>query len=96
MPHSIRGDDYLTKPFDTEELLARIRVALRHRSRSQTGDATVLTGEVTIDLTRRHLRRGDAEVTLNRKEYDPLAELARHPSRVVTHAQLLRTVSLKA
>jgi two-component system, OmpR family, KDP operon response regulator KdpE len=86
------ADDYVTKPFDTEELLARIRVALRHRSRSATGDATVIAGEVTIDLSRRQVRRGNAEVTLTRKEYALLAELARHPGRVVTHAQLLRTV----
>jgi len=84
------ADDYVVKPFDTEELLARIRAALRHRS-GIASDAGVLTvGGITIDLPARRVMRDGAELKLTRKEYAVLAELARHPDRVITHAQLLR------
>jgi two-component system KDP operon response regulator KdpE len=84
------ADDYVTKPFDTDEVLARIRTALRHRL---AADAVVVkAGEVEIDLTRRLVTRAGEEVHLAPKEYGFLAELARHPGRVITHAQLLRAV----
>jgi two-component system KDP operon response regulator KdpE len=84
------ADDYVTKPFDTDEVLARIRTALRHRL---AADAPVVkAGGVEIDLTARIVRRDGVEVHLTPKEYDFLAELARHPGRVVTHRQLLGTV----
>ena len=84
------ADDYVVKPFNTEELLARVRTALRHRAR-ESGIAGVLTlASVTIDLVRRRVARDGAPIALARKEYAVLAELARFPDRVVTHAQLLR------
>jgi two-component system KDP operon response regulator KdpE len=84
------ADDYVTKPFDTDELLARIRAALRRRLASEAEKQMVEAGPVTIDLTRRIVRRDGAEVHLTPKEYAVLAELAKHPGRVLTHAHLLR------
>jgi two-component system KDP operon response regulator KdpE len=84
------ADDYVTKPFDTLELLARIRAALRRKLTSQADKEVVDVGEVHIDLFRRSVRRGTDEVHLTPKEYAVLTELAKHPGRVLTHAQLLR------
>jgi two-component system KDP operon response regulator KdpE len=86
------ADDYVTKPFDTEEVLARIRAALRHRLSASADAPVVQIGEIEIDLDARHVRRGGAEIHLTPKEYAFLAELARHPGRVITHAYLLRTI----
>ncbi len=83
------ADDYVTKPFDTEELLARLRVALRHRNAPGTMPQVVRSGDLTIDLDRRTVRRGEAELHLTRKEHDVLAVLARHPGRVVTHDRII-------
>ncbi len=86
------ADDYLTKPFDTEELLARVRTALRHRITTESGSTVVTAREVEIDLDRRRVRRAGEEVHLSPKEYDVLAELAKRQDRVIGHRQLLRTV----
>lgn len=86
------ADDYLTKPFDTEELLARVRTALRHRIAGDAGQTMVTAGDVEIDLDRRRVRRSGEEVHLSPKEYDVLAELAKRNDRVIGHRQLLRTV----
>jgi len=86
------ADDYVTKPFDTEEVLARIRTALRHRLSAEAETPAVMVGDVTIDLAVRRITRAGGEVHLTPKEYGFLAELARHPGRVVTHAQMLRSV----
>jgi two-component system KDP operon response regulator KdpE len=86
------ADDYLTKPFDTEELLARVRTALRHRVAGEAGRTIVSAGDVEIDLERRRVRRAGDDVHLSPKEYDVLAELAKRPDRVIGHRQLLRTV----
>lgn len=85
------ADDYLTKPFDTEELLARIRTALRNRS-AVGGSQIVVAGDVAIDLDHRRVTRAGVELHLTPKEYAVLAELSRRPDRVVSHSQLLRTV----
>jgi len=85
------ADDYVTKPFDTEELLARVRAALRRGLAAQAEQQVVELGEVSIDLYRRAVRRAGEELHLTPKEYAVLAELAKHPGRVLTHAHLLRT-----
>ncbi len=81
--------DFVSKPFDTDELLARLRVALRHRGASETAPKIVRKGDVTIDLDRRLVCRGTVELHLTRKEHDVLALLARHAGRVVTHDRIL-------
>ena len=83
------ADDYLTKPFDTQELLARLRVALRHGALSDTAPKLVERGDLTIDLDRRLVHRAGVEVHLTRKEHDVLAVLARHIGRVVTHERII-------
>jgi two-component system KDP operon response regulator KdpE len=85
------ADDYVTKPFDTEELLARVRASLRQRLASETERQIVEAGPVTIDLLERIVRRSGEEVHLTPKEWTLLAELAKHPGRVLTHDFLLRT-----
>jgi two-component system KDP operon response regulator KdpE len=87
------ADDYVTKPFGVGELLARVRVALRHAARSAAGGATVVRfGEVEADLERRHVIRAGQEVHLTPIEFRLLACLAQHLGMVVTHRQLLREV----
>ena len=85
------ADDYVTKPFDTDEVLARLRRALRQRV-SGDGNGTVIIDGLEIDLLARRIRRGVEDIHLTPKEYAVLAELAKHPGRVLTHAQLLRAV----
>jgi two-component system, OmpR family, KDP operon response regulator KdpE len=84
------ADDYVTKPFGTEELLARLRAVLRRRS--EEGDSVVRAGELEIDLANRSLRRDGEDVHLTPIEFDLLATLAEHPGRLVTHRQLLQQV----
>lgn len=86
------ADDYVTKPFDTEELLARVRVSLRQRLASEAERQVVDVGPVTIDLFSRLVRRDGAEVHVTPKEWELLADLAKHPGRVLTHEALLRSV----
>jgi two-component system KDP operon response regulator KdpE len=83
------ADDFVTKPFDTDELLARLRVALRHRGGATAERHVVERGDLAIDLDRRSVRRGGEELHLTRKEHDVLAVLARHIGRIVTHERLL-------
>ncbi len=86
------ADDYVTKPFDTEEVQARIRVALRARSRATREEGAVAFRDVVVDLASRRVTRGGVDVHLSPKEYGFLAELCRHPGRVILHTQLLRAV----
>ena len=85
------ADDYVTKPFGLGELLARIRVALRHAAGD--GDEPVLTlGDLVIDRARRMVRVGERAVKLTPTEYELLKALATSPGRVLTNRQLLKTV----
>jgi two-component system, OmpR family, KDP operon response regulator KdpE len=87
------ADDYLTKPFGTGELLARMRVALRHGARTgDSGQSVFRTGELVVDLGARRVFVGEREVHLTRTEYNLLAALARHAGKVLTHRQLLKEV----
>jgi len=88
------ADDYLTKPFSEGELLARIRVALRHAALPPGGATETVfeTGEITVDLVRRVVLRDGEEVHLTPTEYKLLTTLIRNAGRVVTHGQLLKEV----
>jgi len=87
------ADDYVTKPFGVGELLARLRVALRHAARSGAGGTTLIRlGNVELDLERRRVIRAGGEVHLTPIEFRLLACLAQHLGMVTTHRQLLREV----
>lgn len=86
------ADDYVVKPFDTEELLARIRTALRHRVPNASVLGIVTIGALSINILAHRVMRQGQEIRLTRKEFAVLAELARHPGKVVTHTHLLRRV----
>ncbi len=87
------ADDYVTKPFDTEEVTARLRTALRHRARRENaGEEMVKAGDLEIDFALRRVSKQGAEIHLAPKEYAVLTELARNAGRVVTHAHLLRKI----
>lgn len=83
------ANDFVTKPFDTDELLARLRVALRHQHPAGSTPDVVRRGDLSIDLDRRIVTRGREELHLTRKEYDVLALLARQVGRVATHEKIL-------
>jgi two-component system KDP operon response regulator KdpE len=86
------ADDYLTKPFGVNELLARLRVALRHAQATGTDEPLIEAGPLRIDLARREVTIDGREVRLTPTEYRLLATLARHAGKVLTHRQLLREV----
>lgn len=86
------ADDYVEKPFGVGELLARLRVALRHTLRSKGTEPVVTAGDLTIDLVRRLVTRSGQAVRLSPKEYDLLAQLVEGGGKVVTHRQLLTAV----
>jgi two-component system, OmpR family, KDP operon response regulator KdpE len=85
------ADDYVTKPFGTDELLARLR-ALMRRSATEPGMPTIEIAGLTIDLADRSVRRDGVSIHMTPIEFDLLAVLARHRGRLVTHRQLLREV----
>lgn len=87
------ADDYLTKPFGVNELLARMRVALRHAAASNNSAQEVLElGEVTLDLARREVFRGAEPLHLTPTEYKLLVLLAQNAGKVLTHRQILQEV----
>lgn len=88
------ADDYVGKPFGAGELLARIRVALRHTAGAshEDEDAAFRVGELQVHLLRRQVVVGDREIRLTPIEYKLLATLTRHAGKVVTHQQLLREI----
>ena len=88
------ADDYLTKPFGIGELLARLRVAERHRAKNENAEAEarIESGDLVIDLAARRVQRAGADVHLTPSEYRLLATLARHRGKVLTHRQLLAEV----
>ncbi|MGZ5971153.1 MAG: response regulator [Polyangiales bacterium] len=87
------ADDYLTKPFGTGELLARLRVALRHAERiAHDPEPVLVVGDLRIDFARRVVTAREREVHLTPIEYKLLATLAKHGGKVLTHKQLLKDV----
>jgi len=84
------ADDYLTKPFGMDELLARLRAALRHQLQVQGERPVFRTGDLSVDLVRRIVKVGEREVKLSPKEYDLLRVLVLHAGKVLTHRLLLK------
>lgn len=88
----IGANDYVTKPFGTEELLARIRVALRRVDNSSPPSQPIVRGGLVIDRERFRVLRDDEEIRLTPKEFELLTYLAQHPGRVLTHRTILKAL----
>lgn len=86
------ADDYVTKPFDSEELMARIRSCMRRSEKSEGGGRMLKVGEIEVDLDARSVRKSGVEAKLTPKEFRLFVELAHHPGKVLTHTHLLREV----
>lgn len=84
------ADDYVTKPFGTDELMARMRAALRHRLADRGAEPVFVAGPLTVDLARHLVTHGGAEVKLSPKEFAILRELVVHAGKVLTHRYLFR------
>jgi two-component system KDP operon response regulator KdpE len=85
------ADDYVTKPFDTDELLARVRVAIRHRA-GTAADGKMVAGSIAIDVGAHRVTKNGIAVHLTPKEFALLSELARHAGKVLTHRHLLAAI----
>jgi two-component system, OmpR family, KDP operon response regulator KdpE len=83
------ADDYVTKPFGMDELLARMRAALRHQLQTHGERPIFRVGDLSVDLVRRIVKMGDKDVKLSPKEYDLLRVLVQHAGKVLTHKFLL-------
>jgi two-component system, OmpR family, KDP operon response regulator KdpE len=83
------ADDYVTKPFGMDELLARMRAALRHQLQTQGERPIFRVGELSVDLVRRIVKIGDKDIKLSPKEYELLRVLVHHAGKVLTHKLLL-------
>jgi two-component system KDP operon response regulator KdpE len=83
------ADDYVTKPFGMDELLARMRAALRHQLQVHGERPIFRTGDLSVDLVRRIVKVGEREVKLSPKEYDLLRVLVQHAGKVLTHKFLI-------
>jgi two-component system KDP operon response regulator KdpE len=86
------ADDYVTKPFGMNELIARIRVAIRHRLQQQGEKPIFQVGDLSVDLVRRIVRVRNEEVKLSPREYEILRVLVQHAGRVLTHQFMIRQV----
>jgi two-component system KDP operon response regulator KdpE len=86
------ANDYVTKPFGIQEFLARIRALLRQAPETGQVESALVIGPLTVDLAYRRVMLDGVEVALTRKEYAVLAQLARHPGRVITQQQLLKDI----
>jgi two-component system KDP operon response regulator KdpE len=84
------ADDYLTKPFGMDELLARLRAAMRHQLQVHGERPVFRSGDLSVDLVRRIVRVGDREIKLSPKEYELLRVLVQHAGKVLTHRFLLK------
>jgi two-component system, OmpR family, KDP operon response regulator KdpE len=84
------ADDYVTKPFGMDELLARMRAALRHQLQTQGERPIFRVGDLSVDLVRRFVKVGNLQVKLSPKEYELLRVLVQHAGKVLTHKFLLR------
>lgn len=86
------ADDYVNKPFNVGELMARMRTALRHRMQRKAETPSLRVGDLVVDSVRRRATRAGAEIKLTPKEFELLSFLARNAGRVVTHRQILAAV----
>jgi two-component system KDP operon response regulator KdpE len=86
------ADDYVTKPFGSEELLARVRAALRRNDGAGAAAGMIVRGDLSIDIDRRRVTRGADELRLTPKEFDLLVFLAQHAGRVLTHRAILKVI----
>lgn len=86
------ADDYIDKPFNIGELMARLRVSLRHKVQKDEKTALFKKGNFSVDITKRIVKRGDDIIHLTPKEYDLLCFLVQHAGKVLTHRQILHTI----
>ncbi len=86
------ADDYVTKPFGAEELLARVRASLRRAVAAPAASGEIVRGDLTIDLDRRRVLRDGEEIRLTPKEFELLVFVAQHSDRVLTHRTILKAI----